>query len=102
VTTLLLSTARSDEVDVADLTIALEMAASAETKGQAESTLPAAEPAVRATRPPSPKAAPVEKALPAVDWTAGPAKPPQLIRASFLSKVLGRSSTTKDRKSETS
>jgi hypothetical protein len=100
VTTLLLSAARSDEVDVADLTIALEMAANTETMRQAEPPRPA--PTVRDTRPPLPKADPVEKALPAIDWTANPAKPPQLIRGSFLSKVLGRSSATNDRKSETS
>jgi hypothetical protein len=102
VTTLLLSAARSDEVDVADLTIALEMAASTETMRQAEPPCP--EPTVRDTRaPPRKAAAPAEKKiLPAIDWTANAPKPPRLIRGSFLSKVLGRSSATKDRKSETS
>src|SRR5215469_7073964 len=101
VTTLLLSAARSNEVYVADLTIALEMAASAETMRQAEP--PCSEPTVRDTRPPPRKAAALaEKVLPVVDWTANAPKPPQLIRGSFLSRVLGRSSATKDRKSETS
>jgi hypothetical protein len=99
VTTLLLSAARSNEVDVADLTIALEMAASTETQAEP----PDPEPTVRDTRPlPRQAAAPAKEVLPAVDWTANAPKPPPLIRGSFLSKVLGRSSATKDRKSETS
>jgi pterin-4a-carbinolamine dehydratase len=100
VTTLLLSAAR-DEIDVADVTVALEMAASTEAMRQAEPPRPVAEPATHDARRP-PAAEPAQGALPAVDWTANAAKPPQLIRGSFLSKILGRSATEDRQSGETS
>ncbi len=88
VTALLLAAARSDEVDVADVTIALEMAASMDQARRPEpATTPSAPPA--APKPaPEPKAAPA-KATPA-DTTPAEAAPAQAAPAQASAKPDAR------------
>lgn len=89
VTALLLSAARSDEVDVADVTIALEMAASMDEGRQPGA--PDAVESVAADKRATPAKADFSKsAVVGDDRTASAAAvtPPATARASFLSKVF--------------
>lgn len=99
VTALLLAAARSEEVDVADLTIALEMAASMDQARRPEPPAAASEPMAASKEPAAaskPAPAPEPKAAPSENPTKPDArpdreaavKPPVPGRPSFLSKVF--------------